>query len=118
MYFRFVFGELLHEDGTLDPEEWALFRQLYDRSTQQLEVPKICIWVDTPAEVCFERARKRGREAETPLTLAYLKKLEAKYHDFLSSEEAHFDEVYRIDGRQSAREVLRAAAAVVASKMS
>lgn len=105
---RYVFGELLHEEGILDDQEWHLFQQLYDKSKQQLDVPKACIFVDTPAGICFERATKRGREAESPLTLDYLKKLEAKYHDFVA-QNAHFEVVYCIDGTKSADEVLKEA---------
>lgn len=111
---RYVFGELLHEEGNLDEIEWNVFQELYDRSREQLQVPKICIWVDAPAEVCFDRACKRGRNAETSLTLEYLCKLEAKYSQFASGN--HFDQVHRIDGRLSAHEVLDSAVAYLASE--
>lgn len=69
---RYVPGYLLHEEDILEDLEWRIFHELYDRSKEQLAIPFACIFVDTPAAGCFERASKRGRDAEALLTLAYL----------------------------------------------
>lgn len=72
-----VFSKMLKEDGKLDELEF----ELYERWLTELE--KTCtpltgiVLVDTSPQVCAERIKKRSREGEDGIPLAYLEHLDA-----------------------------------------
>ena len=80
---RYVFGALLSEDGSMDAEQYEVFKQLYAAVQSRLVKPHACIYIYLTPEACHERMTRRGREAEGDLSLAYLKRLHAKYMDFI-----------------------------------
>ena len=80
-----VFSKMLKEDGKLDEVEF----ELYERWLSELE--KTCtplsgvVWVDTPPEVCSDRIKKRSRDGEEGIPLAYLENLHIFQSRWLNS---------------------------------
>lgn len=82
---RNVFAKMLKADGKMDEIEWTLYEKWYDFITGM--VPKInaFIWVDTDAETCAQRIKKRAREGEDDIPLEYLRNLEKVHKDWLEA---------------------------------
>jgi deoxyadenosine/deoxycytidine kinase len=96
---RYVFGEILFEDGDLQPLEYNLFNKYFDNFAW---IPDIIIYIYVPPNICLERVLKRNRGSENLISLDYLEKLDNKYDELLKN---HQNKVYRIDGTDSVEEI-------------
>ena len=81
---RHVFAKNLYAQGAMNDSEWQVYQQLWDfLALNYCEQPSKIIYLRTPAEVCLERIRKRGREEEQTMPLDYLKRLETLHDEWL-----------------------------------
>ena len=104
---RYVFARNIYRIGAMTETEWQIYCGLWDFlvSNYCLE-PDCIVYLRTPADVCLERIRLRGRGEETGISLEYLEQLETLHDDWLL--ELDHPHVVTLDGRErwSAEEVL------------
>lgn len=100
---RHVFTQLLFNDGCLSQSEWDVFKDYADLLGW---APDAIVYVDTPAHVCMERIKGRGRACEAGLDLTHLRRLEFQYDTMVKYSNVP---VVRLDGTLP-REELHAAA--------
>lgn len=81
-----IFAKMLHEDEKMDKMEWELYTMWYNFITEQIPKMDVFVWIDTPAEVCSERIKKRAREGEEDIKLEYLQNLEKVHKEWLENE--------------------------------
>lgn len=101
---RYVFTQLMFEDGILTKEELDLFDKLFLNFGWDQDV---IIYVRTPPEICYQRMHQRGRECESSVSLEYLQKLDKAHGfmiDFLRQNKPDI-RLIEIDGIASADEV-------------
>jgi deoxyadenosine/deoxycytidine kinase len=85
-----IFAKMLHEDGMMDAMEWSLYEVWYKHITNLVPNINVYVWIDTPAEVCVDRIKMRGREGEEDIKREYLEKLERVHKEWLENErDAH-----------------------------
>jgi len=99
-----VFAKNLYNVGAMNDSEWQVYSQLWDfLSKNYCDKPDKIIYLRTPAEVCLERIKSRGREEENTMPLDYLQRLEELHDNWLMN---HPDAII-LDGtrRWSAEEV-------------
>jgi deoxyadenosine/deoxycytidine kinase len=78
---RFVFAENCYRTGLMTPVEYQLYLGLWDFLVSNFCVePDLILYLRTPAQVCLQRIRDRGRGEESGITLEYLLQLE-RLHD-------------------------------------
>jgi deoxyadenosine/deoxycytidine kinase len=78
---RFVFVENFYRTGLMSLTECQLYRGLWDfLVSNYCDQPDLILYLRTPAEVCLQRIRDRGRVEESGIELDYLLQLE-KLHD-------------------------------------
>ncbi len=106
---RHVFAQLLFNDGHLTQGEWDLFKDYFDVLGW---APDAMVYIDTPAHVCLERTRERGRPSEAGLDLQHLRRLEFQYDTLLKYSNVP---VVRLDGTLPPDELARAALDAVAA---
>ncbi|MCF6239697.1 MAG: deoxynucleoside kinase, partial [Candidatus Marinimicrobia bacterium] len=81
---KYVFAKNLYAVGAMNDSEWQVYGQLWDfLSENYCDKPDRIIYLRTPAEVCLERIRSRGREEEKAMPLDYLKRLEDLHDTWL-----------------------------------
>lgn len=81
---RHVFAKNLYAVGAMNESEWELYQQLWDfLALNYCETPSKIIYLRTPAEVCLERIKMRGRDEEQQMPLDYLKRLEDLHDEWL-----------------------------------
>lgn len=81
---RHVFAKNLYAQGAMNDSEWQLYQQLWDfLALNYCLVPDKILYLRTPAEVCLERIKQRGREEEQQVPLDYLKRLEDLHDEWL-----------------------------------
>ncbi len=101
---RNVFAKNLYAQGAMNDSEWQLYQQLWDfLALNYCLVPDKILYLRTPAEVCVERIKMRGREEEQQMPLDYLKRLEDLHDEWLMDH----PDVILLDGtrRWSAKEI-------------
>jgi deoxycitidine kinase len=106
---RHVFAQLLFNDGKMTQAQWDLYKDYADVLGW---TPDVVVYVHTPPDVCHERVRQRGRDAERGVDLHYLKRIEFQYETMLRYADAP---VVRLDGTTSP-DALAAAIAEVADQ--
>jgi len=81
---RNVFAKNLYAQGAMNDSEWELYQQLWDfLALNYCLVPDKIFYLRTPAEICLERIKKRGRDEEQQMPLDYLKRLEDLHDEWL-----------------------------------
>ncbi|NQV16780.1 deoxynucleoside kinase [bacterium] len=81
---RNVFARNLYAGGAMNDSEWQLYQQLWDfLALNYCEEPDRIIYLRTPADVCLERIKLRGRDEEQQVPLDYLKQLEDLHDEWL-----------------------------------
>jgi deoxyadenosine/deoxycytidine kinase len=79
-----VFAKNLYNVGAMNDSEWQVYGQLWDfLAKNYCDEPDKIIYLRTPAELCLERIRSRGRTEEEEMPLDYLKRLEDLHDDWL-----------------------------------
>lgn len=67
---------------TLDDNEYALYRQIYENLAIQAPTPDLVIYLQAPAHILLERIRARGIQYEREITVDYLESLIKGYTEF------------------------------------
>ncbi len=101
---RNVFAKNLYAGGAMNDSEWQVYQQLWEfLASNYCEKPQKIIYLRTPAELCLERIKQRGRNEEQQMPLDYLKNLEDLHDEWLMDH----PDVIHIDGtrRWSAEEI-------------
>lgn len=85
---RYCFAKVAQEIGLMNGLEWSLYKKLWDREIARIHhLPAGFIYLRTPAEVCLQRIKHRGRFEEEPITLDYLKRIEEKYENWFMKKQ-------------------------------
>lgn len=104
---RHVFAQMLFNENKLSQGEWDLFKRYSDALGW---APDLIIYVHTPYEVCYERMRRRAREAEAGVDLQYIKRLDFQYETMLRYANVR---VERLDGSLPPRDLAARVAQLV-----
>lgn len=67
---------------TLDDDELAIYRQVYDKLTIDAPVPDLVIYLQAPSKVLTERIRQRGIASEQGISADYIEALNEAYTQF------------------------------------
>ena len=81
---RYVFVENFYRTGVMTQTEYQLYRGLWDfLVSSYCDQPDLILYLRTPAQVCLQRIRDRGRVEESGITLEYLLQLERLHDEWL-----------------------------------
>ena len=81
---RYCFAKNAYELGTMSALEWQMYQDWFSWLVEHhLQKPVGFIYLMCDPEVSYERLKKRNRFEEVPVTLDYLRLLEAKHKQWL-----------------------------------
>lgn len=81
---RYVFAKNCYQSGLMKKTEWQLYCRLWDwLESNWCTRPDKIVYLQTPAEVCLERIKARGRAEESSITIEYLRDLETLHDEWL-----------------------------------
>ena len=80
-----IYKSLIFAKITLQDEEFALYRKVFNFMYREVRKPKIYIYLYQETDRLLENIKKRGRDYEQNITAEYLEKINRGYFDFIKS---------------------------------
>jgi deoxyadenosine/deoxycytidine kinase len=80
-----IYKSLIFAHITLQKDEFALYRKLFNLMYKEVQKPKIYIYLYQTTEKLLENINKRGRAYEQNITADYLEKINRGYVEFIKS---------------------------------
>jgi deoxyguanosine kinase len=74
--------DLIFARLNLTPEEMTLYEGISRLLAAEIAQPDLVVYMSASIEVLAERLRKRNRESESDISLAYLERVSAAFRDF------------------------------------
>jgi len=79
-----IFATALHQMRKIDSRDWQTYWSFYQTILQAIRPPDLMIYLHCPIRTLRKRIRLRGREMEQDIPLAYLKKLQSLYEQWVN----------------------------------
>ena len=80
-----VFATALHDMKRMDDRDWNTYWGFYESILDAIRPPDLMIYLRCSMKTLRKRIRMRGREMEKDVPLAYLKRLERLYENWIAS---------------------------------
>ena len=83
----YIFKSLIFAQITLQKEEYALYRKMFDIMYKEISKPDLYIYLYQNTDRLLENIKKRGRDYEQNIEADYLQKIHDGYHNFIKTEQ-------------------------------
>ena len=80
-----IFATALYQMRKISKRDWATYRGFYEAILDAIRPPDLLIYLRCSMRPLRQRIRLRGRKMEQDVSLAYLKRLERLYEDWIAS---------------------------------
>jgi deoxyadenosine/deoxycytidine kinase len=80
-----IFATALHDMRCMDDRDWATYCAFYKSILDAIKPPDLMIYLRCSMRTLRKRIRLRGREMEDDISLAYLKRLDKLYENWIGS---------------------------------
>lgn len=84
----YIFKSLIFAQVTLQKEEYALYRKIFDIMYKEITKPDLYIYLYQNTDRLLEHIRKRGRTYEQNIEAEYLKQIHDGYANFMKTEQS------------------------------
>ncbi|MDB4709540.1 2-amino-4-hydroxy-6-hydroxymethyldihydropteridine diphosphokinase [Flavobacteriaceae bacterium] len=83
----YIFKSLIFAQVTLQKEEYALYRKMFDIMYKEISKPDLYIYLYQNTDRLLENIKKRGRIYEQNIEASYLQKIHVGYINFIKTEQ-------------------------------
>ena len=83
----YIFKSLIFAQVTLQKEEYALYRKMFDIMYKEISKPDLYIYLYQNTDRLLENIKKRGRDYEQNIEASYLQKIHVGYTNFIKTEQ-------------------------------
>lgn len=83
----YIFKSLIFAQVTLQKEEYALYRKMFDIMYKEITKPDLYIYLYQNTDRLLENIKKRGRSYEQNIEATYLQKIHDGYANFIKTEQ-------------------------------
>lgn len=83
----YIFKSLIFAQVTLQKEEYALYRKMFDIMYKEISKPDLYIYLYQNIDRLLENIKKRGRIYEQNIEASYLQKIHVGYINFIKTEQ-------------------------------
>jgi 2-amino-4-hydroxy-6-hydroxymethyldihydropteridine diphosphokinase len=83
----YIFKSLIFAQVTLQKEEYALYRKMFDIMYKEISKPDLYIYLYQNTDRLLENIKKRGRVYEQNIEASYLQKIHDGYTNFIKTEQ-------------------------------
>jgi len=77
---------LIFAQSTLAPDEYNLYRRLFDIIYERLPKPDLYLYLHLPVKLLIQNIQKRGREYEQQIEPSYLRIIQEGYFNFFAQQ--------------------------------
>lgn len=84
----YIFKSLIFAQVTLQKEEYALYRKMFDIMYKEITKPDLYIYLYQNTDRLLENIKKRGRDYEQNIEAEYLKQIHDGYANFMKTEQS------------------------------
>lgn len=77
-----IFAELYYQTGSMEAEEYWVYKSLFNNLVESLDPPRLVVYLDVSAEEAIRRIKLRAREDELKVPDSYWRKLHEVYTDY------------------------------------
>jgi len=77
-----IFASFYYKSGDFKPEEYYVYKSLFNNLIESLKPPSIVIYLNVSAEEAMRRIKKRGRPDELMVAESYWRALHQEYSDY------------------------------------
>lgn len=84
----YIFKSLIFAQVTLQKEEYALYRKMFDIMYKEITKPDLYIYLYQNTDRLLENIKKRGRDYEQNIEASYLQKIHDGYVSFIKTEQS------------------------------
>jgi 2-amino-4-hydroxy-6-hydroxymethyldihydropteridine diphosphokinase len=84
----YIFKSLIFAQVTLQKEEYALYRKMFDIMYKEITKPDLYIYLYQNTDRLLENIKKRGRTYEQNIEAEYLKQIHDGYANFIKTEQS------------------------------
>lgn len=78
----FFMKSLIFAQNTLSPDEYNLYRQIFEIIYSSIPKPDLYVFLHKPIDGLLQNIHKRGRDYEKSITGEYLEKIQSGYFEF------------------------------------
>jgi 2-amino-4-hydroxy-6-hydroxymethyldihydropteridine diphosphokinase len=83
----YIFKSLIFSQVTLQEDEYALYRRIFDVMYKEITKPDLYIYLYQNTDRLLQNIKKRGRDYEQNIQAGYLDKIHKGYFNFIKSEQ-------------------------------
>ena len=83
----YIFKSLIFAQVTLQKEEYALYRKMFDLMYKEITKPDLYVYLYQNTDRLLENIKKRGRDYEQNIESSYLQKIHDGYSNFIKTEQ-------------------------------
>ncbi len=84
-----IFAKNLHQMGLMSARDFGTYSKLFDVTSSLIPKPDLLIYLKSSVPTLISQIRKRGREYEQNIDVAYLERLNEKYNEWIDSYEGN-----------------------------
>jgi deoxyguanosine kinase len=82
----YVMKSRIFAQNTLAPDEYNLYRRLFDIIYEKLPKPDLYVYIHLPVELLIQNIKIRGREYEQRIDASYLKIIQGGYFNYFAQQ--------------------------------
>ena len=106
-----IFSTNLHEMGLMSERDFTSYHSLFETFSELIKAPDLLIYLKASIPKLVDQIQRRGRDYEDSLRLDYLKKLNAKYDEWISQYKGRvividIDQLNFVDNAEDLGEVI------------
>jgi len=83
----YIFKSLIFAQVTLQKEEYALYRKMFDLMYKEITKPDLYVYLYQNTDRLMKNIQKRGREYEQNISANYLEKIHNGYSNFIKTQQ-------------------------------
>lgn len=92
-----IFARNLFATGKMSEKEFSAYATMFDSMIKYLRKPDLLVYIDADVDTILARIRRRGRQMETAVPIAYWEQLDRLYTSWI--REYDLSPIYTIDAR-------------------
>lgn len=85
IYGDVIFAKMLNDTNEMSNEEFSIYNELFHHMLEEIQAPKLMIYLEISVDNAIERIKKRGRDYELIVEREYWERLNKNYSEYFDN---------------------------------